>query len=375
MTKIYLVRHAEAEGNLFLRCQGHIDTRVTPRGEKQIAALKARFASVPLDACYSSDLKRARQTAQALCEDRGLILSTDKRFREVNFGPLEDMPYGQIEREFPGALAAFTADPYHCNLDGMESFDESVSRFLSAMDQLAERHAGKSIAIASHGSVLRNVLIALFYGPENQGAAGHSDNTAVSLLEHENGTYRLVYANDNSHLDEKISTIARQNWWKEEPHEDYNLWFKPFDLDHDTYLEIRRDAWQTIYGTLEGCNGEGFYEELCNIMRYHPYAAAYAMYKDEVAGFIQLTPARRRDLGVGYVGLVYMCPQFRNKGIGAQLIGYAVSQYRRLGRTSVELGCAKCNSHGQHFYEKLGFRVTGTVPGLQDDLLLEHLDL
>jgi len=69
MTKIYLVRHAEAEGNLFLRCQGHIDTRVTPRGEKQIAALKARFADLPLDACYSSDLKRARQTAAALCED------------------------------------------------------------------------------------------------------------------------------------------------------------------------------------------------------------------------------------------------------------------------------------------------------------------
>ena len=135
------------------------------------------------------------------------------------------------------------------------------------------------------------------------------------------------------------------------------------------------DAWQTIYGNLEGFNGEGFYEELCNIMRYHPYAGAYAMHKDRIAGFIQLAPARRRDLGVGYVSLVYMCPEFRNKGIGAQLIGYAVGQYRRLGRTSVELGCAKCNAHGQHFYEKLGFRVVGTVPGLSDDLLLEHLEL
>lgn len=375
MTKIYLVRHAEAEGNLFLRCQGHIDTRVTPRGEKQIAALKARFADIPLDACYSSDLKRACQTAQALCEDRGLILSADKRFREVNFGPLEDMPYGQIERELPGALAAFTADSCHCDLEGMESFAESVTRFLAAMDQLAERHEGKSIAIASHGSILRNVLIALFYGPENQGAAGHSDNTAVSLLEYENGTYRLIYANDNSHLDEKISTIARQNWWKEGPHEDYNLWFKPFDLDHDAYVSMRRDAWQTIYGNLDGFDGEGFYEELRNIMQYHDYAGAYAMHNDQVAGFIQLAPARRRDIGVGYVSFVYMCPEYRNKGIGAQLIGYAVNQYRRQGRRAVQLGCAKCNFHGQHFYEKLGFRVVGTVPGLKDDLLLEQLEL
>lgn len=374
MTKIYLVRHAEAEGNIYRRCQGQIDTCVTPRGEKQIAALKQRFAEIPLDACYASDLQRACRTAQALCEDRGLILSTDKRFREVDFGPLEDMPYGQIEHDLPGALMAFTVDPYHCELEGMENFSESTTRFLQALDQVARRHEGKTIAIATHGSILRNVLIALFCGPENQNAAGHSDNTAVSLIEYEHGTYRLIYANDNSHLDERISTIARQNWWKDEQKEDYNLWFRPFDLDHDAYLQIRRDAWQTIYGNLEGFNGEGFYEEICNIMRYHPYAGAYAMHKDQIAGFIQLTPARKRDVGVGYVSLVYLCPDFRNKGIGAQLIGYAVSQYRRLGRTSVELGCAKCNSHGQHFYEKLGFKVVGTVPGLTDDLLLEHLD-
>ena len=304
MTKIYLVRHAEAEGNIFRRCQGQIDTRVTPRGEKQITALKQRFADVALDACYSSDLKRAVQTATALCEDRGLILSTDQRFREVDFGPVEDMPYGQIEQEMPGALAAFTTDPYHCTLEGMESFEKSTARFLQALDQVAKRHEGKSIAIATHGSILRNVLIRLFFGPENQSAGGHSDNTAVSLIEYENGTYRLIYANDNSHLDEKTSTIARQNWWKDTPGEDYNLWFKPFDMDHDTYYAIREDAWQTIYGNLEGFNGEAFYEELCNIMRYHPYAGAYAMYKDEIAGFIQLAPARHRDMGVGYVSLV-----------------------------------------------------------------------
>ena len=64
MTKIYLIRHAEAEGNLYRLAHGHYDSLITERGYQQIAALRRRFADIPVDAVYSSDLRRAMATAR-----------------------------------------------------------------------------------------------------------------------------------------------------------------------------------------------------------------------------------------------------------------------------------------------------------------------
>ena len=67
MTQIYIIRHAEAEGNLYRRLHGQYDSLVTETGKAQIAALRRRFERVPVDACYASDLIRTRMTAQAVC--------------------------------------------------------------------------------------------------------------------------------------------------------------------------------------------------------------------------------------------------------------------------------------------------------------------
>ena len=81
MTTIYLVRHAEAEGNLYRIAQGHYNGIITPRGYQQLAALKKRFESVQIDAVYSSDLFRARTTARAIYEPKGLAVRLDEQLR------------------------------------------------------------------------------------------------------------------------------------------------------------------------------------------------------------------------------------------------------------------------------------------------------
>ena len=61
MTTIYLIRHAEAEGNLYRIAQGQANSSITDRGERQIQALARRFADIPIDAVYASDLYRTGQ--------------------------------------------------------------------------------------------------------------------------------------------------------------------------------------------------------------------------------------------------------------------------------------------------------------------------
>ena len=74
MTTIYLIRHAEAEGNYFKRIHGQYDSPVTALGRQQIACLEQRFADIPVDAVYSSDLRRTCQTAEAITMPKGLPL-------------------------------------------------------------------------------------------------------------------------------------------------------------------------------------------------------------------------------------------------------------------------------------------------------------
>ena len=75
-TTVYLIRHAEAEGNLYRRVHGWYDSLITDNGYRQIAALRGRFADVPIHAVYSSDLFRTRTTARAIYLSHGLELHT-----------------------------------------------------------------------------------------------------------------------------------------------------------------------------------------------------------------------------------------------------------------------------------------------------------
>ena len=216
MTTIYLIRHAEAEGNVFRRIHGQYDSCVTPNGRRQIAALAQRFAGIPVDAVYASDLKRTCLTATAIYRQKGLPLHRDARFREVGLGPWEDTPFGELERRYPAQLHAFSHDSYHWYVEGAECFLQYAHRFLAGLEDVVHRHEGQSIAIFSHGMVLRGALIELFFPGQDEGVS-HSENTAVTELHWENGSYELISLNDATHLTPELSTLGRQNWWRRRP--------------------------------------------------------------------------------------------------------------------------------------------------------------
>ena len=88
MTTIYLIRHAEADGNLYRRAHGWYDSVITDRGYRQIAALAKRFASTRFDAVYSSDRRRTMTTALSVYKTHGLPLVTTPRVREIGIGCL-----------------------------------------------------------------------------------------------------------------------------------------------------------------------------------------------------------------------------------------------------------------------------------------------
>ena len=96
MTTLYLIRHAEAEGNAYRRIDGWYNSLITPNGLLQIEALRRRFEPVQIDACYASDLYRTCKTASAIYVPKALELHTDPRLREVGLGRWENHPFGEL---------------------------------------------------------------------------------------------------------------------------------------------------------------------------------------------------------------------------------------------------------------------------------------
>ncbi len=151
MTKLYLIRHAEAEGNIFRRMHGQYNSRVTVNGLRQIEALQKRFEQVPIDAVYASDLFRTRKSAEAICLPKGLPLRPEPRLREVRVGIWEDLPFGELDWRWPRELNRFMRDPEGWQIEGAESYEQYSSRFEAALREIARAHEGQSVAIFTHG--------------------------------------------------------------------------------------------------------------------------------------------------------------------------------------------------------------------------------
>ena len=233
MTKIYLIRHAEAEGNLYRIVQGHFNSYITGKGQRQIAALAERFKDIHLDALYSSDLRRTVTTAGAITKYHALPMQLEPRLREIHLGICEGMSFGDMRRLDPEQMDYFNNDPERWRAEGAETFAECTQRMVGIVTEIAEQNDGRTVAIVSHGMAIRS-LLAYILGVASADIPSlpHGNNTAVSCLNYENGSFTVEFYNDNSHLPPELSTFAKQSWWRRESGgvDMGNLSYEPLDM-------------------------------------------------------------------------------------------------------------------------------------------------
>ena len=158
MTEIYLIRHTQAEGNVYHAMQGHWDGDVTALGLRQVDALAERFRGVKLDALYSSDLRRAMLTADALRRFRPLELHTRFDLREINVGPWEARFFADIQHEQPRETELFLHRAEDFFLPGAERYGDVRRRASAALEAIARENEGRVVAVVSHGVTIRCLL-------------------------------------------------------------------------------------------------------------------------------------------------------------------------------------------------------------------------
>ena len=193
MTKIYLIRHAEAEGNLYRIAHGWHNGLITNyRGYQQIDALRQRFQDVDIDAVYASDLYRTQITARAIWLPKALPLHLEPAFREIHMGVWEDHPWHELNKLHPEEMYHFNRRVDLWHVEGGETAQDVLDRYIPALHRIGEAHDGGTVAVFSHGAALRIVLGTLQGVPlSGIGDTPHGDNTAVSLLTWDDGTLRV----------------------------------------------------------------------------------------------------------------------------------------------------------------------------------------
>ena len=158
VTRIILLRHGETTWNLEGRYQGHLDSPLTPRGESQARALAQRLAGAKFAALYSSDLGRARQTADAIAKATGHEVLPDPRLRERHLGIFQGLLKSEMKQKFADDYRLFkSAGPDHA-LPGGESARQAAQRNITCLEDLARRHPGETIVVVAHGGTISALL-------------------------------------------------------------------------------------------------------------------------------------------------------------------------------------------------------------------------
>ncbi|HSW48304.1 MAG TPA: histidine phosphatase family protein [Candidatus Saccharimonadales bacterium] len=155
----YIVRHGQTDWNVENLIQGHSDRELNELGRDQAEQLAKQFKNIKFDLIFSSDLWRAKQTAEIIALNHKLVVNSTKLMRERSFGKLE----GKHRNEFGLILETITkmseTETYKYRpYKDYETDEEVISRIVTFFREVAISSPGKTILVATHGGLMRTLL-------------------------------------------------------------------------------------------------------------------------------------------------------------------------------------------------------------------------
>jgi broad specificity phosphatase PhoE len=212
---IVLVRHGETVSNLEGRVQGQQDSPLTQRGRAQGRQVAERLASLNIAAVYSSDVGRARETADLIAAPHGLAVATRRDLRERCYGELEGKTLDEAAAQGGEWLDAWTADRLRAAPPGGETEPQLARRVMAALLEIAAAHPAQTVAVATHGGPIKAAVFAILDIPLSSWDLTWIANGSITIVRGTPDLMRIAAFNDTCHLDEeptptwRISDIGR----------------------------------------------------------------------------------------------------------------------------------------------------------------------
>jgi probable phosphoglycerate mutase len=204
LTRIIAIRHGETAWNVDTRIQGQLDVPLNDKGRWQARRLGQAVAHEGIDAIYSSDLRRAFATAQAVASVCGLGVVTDTGLRERAFGRFEGFTWSEIAQRWPLDSERWRKRDVDFTPEGGESLRRFYDRCIGTATRLAAAHPGQTIALVAHGGVMDCLYRAASRIDLQAPRSWQLGNASINRLLYTPEGFTLVGWSDTAHLDDDV---------------------------------------------------------------------------------------------------------------------------------------------------------------------------
>ncbi len=204
-TTLIFVRHGYSEANEKNIFAGITDVPLTNIGKQQ-AELTAKFLSqYAIDVLYSSNLKRAMQTAQPIAEQTGLPIIPNEQLREMDLGEWEELPFEAVMQHYPTEYELWVGNVDNAYAPGGESIAQLRKRMVAAVEKLVTKHRGKTVCMVTHAEALRMLFPA--WTGARLADVPYVPNSSVTVVEYEGNKVRVVLNGFAEHLGELTTRL------------------------------------------------------------------------------------------------------------------------------------------------------------------------
>jgi len=200
LTRIILMRHGQTEWNKFERFRGKADIELDETGRRQAEAAAERIGQWKVDAVYSSPLKRAMSTAQAVADRLGLTVQTLEGINDMDFGEWEGLAIAEARQKYVALFDLWLYHPERLEIPRAETLEDVRKRAVAAIDEVVAKHKDQTIALVSHRVVCKVLLCHLLGVGNSHFWQIAQDTTAINLFEVWEGKPSVMLINDTCHL-------------------------------------------------------------------------------------------------------------------------------------------------------------------------------
>lgn len=184
----YPVRHGETEWNIKGIMQGHKDSALTKKGISQAKEMARLFRRIKFDEIFSSDLLRAKRTAEIIALEKKMAVKTSKLLRERLLGRFQGRKVVKMRKKLKEQLEKreklSKEERFKFRLEnGFETDEEIIGRFITFLRETAVAYPGKKILVITHGGVMRTFLIHLGFAGHGELPPGSIENSGYIIVE------------------------------------------------------------------------------------------------------------------------------------------------------------------------------------------------
>ncbi len=200
MKKLFLVRHGESEWNKLKKVQGQKDIPLTEKGIEQAKLIGKRLINEGIEKIYTSDLKRAYDTARIIGKMLNIEVIPSKELREINFGIWEGLTSDIIKSKFSKEHELWLKNPEMLKVEGAESILDLQLRAMNEINKIISDENIDNVLIVSHSATLKTIILGLLNMDIGYFKNITLNNVSLSIIEFRQYNRVLTLLNDTNHL-------------------------------------------------------------------------------------------------------------------------------------------------------------------------------